>query len=206
MFLEGGVFINYSHEDWWPFGANGWVDSTEDLTWKQVPDHVHTVQQQYLFELLDQYVADPTWAPDDGSFLSKGTGSGGTKAAAGRSDTAAIAYFPSKRSVVVDTTVIGGAEPVRLRWYDPTTGTYTTIAASEAQQADRSVPYPPAHPDGPTTGCWWSIGRADAGASQPCRAGGQTTIFTLADMGVPCSPGVREGDGDDSSAPRCGNE
>jgi Putative collagen-binding domain of a collagenase/Protein of unknown function (DUF4038) len=147
-FLEGGVFINYSHEDWWPFGAQGWVDSTEDLTWKQVPDHVHTLQQQYLFELLDEYVAVPTWLPDDGSFLAQGTGSGGTKAAAGRSDKTAIAYFPSERDVVVNTTAIGGTDPVRLRWYDPTTGTYTTIAASEAKQQNRSVTYPAKHPDG----------------------------------------------------------
>jgi hypothetical protein len=148
VFLEGGVFINYGHEDWWPFGAQGVVDSTEDLTWKQVPDHIHTVQQQYLFDLLDKYVADQTWIPDDGTFLLKGTGSGGTEAAAGRSEKAAIAYFPSERSVVVDTTVIGGTAPVRLQWYDPTTGTYTAIAVAEPPQADRSVTYPPKHPDG----------------------------------------------------------
>jgi hypothetical protein len=147
VFLEGGVFINYGHEDWWPFGAPGVVDSTEHLTWQQVPDHDHTVQQQYVFELLDQDVADPTWRPDDGSFLRTGTGSGGTKAAAGHSDRAAIAYFPSERKVAVDTTVIGGTGPVRLRWYDPTTGNYTVITASEAPQADRPVAYPEKHPD-----------------------------------------------------------
>jgi hypothetical protein len=148
VFLEGGAFINYGDEDWWTFGAHGVVDSTEGLRWQEVPDHVHTVQQQYLFELMDQYVAVPTWLPDDGSFVSKGTGSGGTKAAAGRSDKAAIAYFPSERDVVVDTTVVGATGPVRLRWYDPTTGTYTTIAASEAPQKDRSVTYPAKHSDG----------------------------------------------------------
>jgi Protein of unknown function (DUF4038)/Putative collagen-binding domain of a collagenase len=148
VFLEGGVYINYGHEDWWPYGAQGVVNSTEDLTWDQVPDHVHTVQQQYLFQLLDQYVADPTWGPENGSFLTNGTGSGDSKAAAGRSDTAAIAYFPSERSVVVNTTGIGGTGPVRLRWYDPTAGAYTDISASEAQQGNRAVQYPPAHADG----------------------------------------------------------
>ena len=82
---------------------------------------------RYAWTLLDQFVADPTWVPDNGSFLTTGTGSGDTKAAAGRSGTAAVAYFPSSRSVVVDTTVIAGTSPVRLRWYDPTTGSYTTI-------------------------------------------------------------------------------
>ena len=148
VFLEGGVYINYGHEDWWTFGANGVVDSTENLTWNQVPDHVHTVEEQYLFQLLDQYLADPTWVPENGSFLTTGTGSGDSKAAAGRSNTAAIAYFPSERSVAVDTTVIAGTDPVRLRWYDPTSGSYTAIAASEAQQANRSIAYPPKHSDG----------------------------------------------------------
>ena len=148
VFLEGGVYINYGQEDWWPFGAAGVVDSTEDLTWEQVADDVHTVQEEYLFELLDEYVADPTWAPEDGSFLSVGTGSGGSKAAAGRSDGAAIAYFPDKRDVAINTTLLEGDGPVRLRWYDPTSGTYTPISASEAQQAGRSVTYPPDHRDG----------------------------------------------------------
>ena len=121
---------------------------TEGLSWQQVQGHSHTVQQSFAWTLLDQFVADPTWVPDNGSFLTTGTGGGDTKAAAGRSGTAAVAYFPSSRSIIVDTTVIAGTDPVRLRWYDPTTGTYTTIAASETQQANRSVPYPSPHPDG----------------------------------------------------------
>ena len=148
VFLEGGVYINYGHEDWWTYGAQGVVNSTEGLTWDQVPNDVHTVQEQYLFQLLDQYVANPTWAPENGTFLTSGAGSGDDKAAAGRSDTSAIAYFPSARSVVVDTTGIGGSGPVRLRWFDPTTGTYTDISASEAPQSNRSVQYPSGHADG----------------------------------------------------------
>jgi len=146
VFLEGGSYINYSHEDWWRFGAPGVVDSTDDLDWQQVPDDVHTVQQQYAWGLLDHYVADPSWAPD-GSFLTTGTGSGDSKAAAGRSEDAAVAYFPSTRDVVVDTTVIAGTGPVRLRWYDPTSGAYTEITPSEAQQINRSLTYPSPHPD-----------------------------------------------------------
>jgi hypothetical protein len=145
-FLEGGSLINYGHEDWWRFGLSGLY--TEGLTWQQVQGHSHTVQQSYAWNLLDEFVADPTWAPDDGSFLTTGTGSGDTKAAAGRSDTAAIAYLPSSRDVVVNTTVLGGNDPVRLRWYDPTAGTYTIISASEARQNNRPVAYPAAHPDG----------------------------------------------------------
>ena len=145
-FLEGGSLINYGHEDWWPFGLTGLY--SEGLTWQQVQGHSHTVQQSYVWKLLDEFVADPTWAPDDGSFLTTGTDSGDTKAAAGRSNTAAVAYLPSSRDIVVDTTVLGGNDPVRLRWYDPTAGTYTIVSASEARQSNRSVSYPAAHPDG----------------------------------------------------------
>ena len=148
VFLEGGSYINYSHEDWWRFGAQGWVDSTEDLAWNRVPAHGHTVQQQYVWKLVDAYVADPTWVPETRSFLTTGTGRGDTKAAAGRSASAAVAYFPSSRSVVVNTTVIAGTKRVRLRWYNPVTGRYRAISTSEAQRTNRSVSYPPAHSDG----------------------------------------------------------
>ena len=145
-FLEGGSLINYGHEDWWRFGLSGLY--SEGLTWQQVQGHSHTVQQSYAWKLLDEFVADLTWAPDDGSFLTTGTGSGDTKAAAGRSDTAAVAYFPSSRDVVVDTTVIAGSNPVRLRWFDPTTSSYVDISDSETQRTDRSVSSPSARQDG----------------------------------------------------------
>ena len=61
-----------------------------------------------------------------------GEGSGDDKAAIGASDTAAIAYFPTNRSVVVDTTCWHGQRPAR--WYDPTDGTFTTIAGAEAPE------------------------------------------------------------------------
>jgi hypothetical protein len=150
VFLEGGSYMNYSHEDWWPFGAKGWVASTEGLDWQQVPDHVHTVEAQHVWQLIDTYVADRSWKPDDGSFLTDGVGSGDDKAAAGRSDTAALVYVPSARDLVVDTTVIAASDRVRLRWYDPTTGAYTEISASEPPRSDRAVSAPPAHRDGTT--------------------------------------------------------
>jgi Protein of unknown function (DUF4038)/Putative collagen-binding domain of a collagenase len=162
-FLTGGAYINYGHEDWWPYGKTGLF--TEELDWDEVPAHTHTVQQQHVWKFVDEYVADPTWAPDDESFLTTGTGSGDTKAAAGRSDTAAVAYIPSSRSVVVDTTVIAGTNPVRLRWYDPTAGTYTEISASEAQQTERSVSYPSAHPDGSAD--WALVVDRASGATVP---------------------------------------
>ncbi len=125
-----------------------WSTAPKTSRGSRCPTTSTRCNRNFFFELLDEYVADPNWAPENGSFLSVGTGSGGTKAAAGRSNTAAIAYFPDKRDVAINTTVLQGDGAVRLRWYDPTTGTYTPIAASEPQQANRSVTYPPAHPDG----------------------------------------------------------
>ena len=143
-FLEGGTYINYGQEDWWPFGSAGLY--SEGLTWADVPTHEHTVQQSYVWSLIDEYVADATWTPTD-AFIVDGEDSGDNKAAAGASDTAAIAYFPSARDVTVDTTILPGDGNVRLRWYDPTSGTYTSIADSEARNASRSVPYPEGHAD-----------------------------------------------------------
>ena len=145
-FLEGGAYINYGHENWWTFGAPGLF--SEGLSWQQVPGHNHTLQQSYVWKLIDAYVADQSWRPENGQFLKSGAGSGDTKAAAGYSSTAAIAYFPTSRPVTVDTTAIVQGSTVRLRWYDPYTGDYTTIADFEAKDTDRTVSYPPAHQDG----------------------------------------------------------
>jgi hypothetical protein len=145
-FLEGGSLINYGHEDWWSFGRPDHY--SEGLGWRQVPGHSHTVQQSHAWRLLDRFVARRTWVPDNRSFLTTGTGGGDTKAAAGRSVTAAVAYFPSARRVSVNTTVLAGTRRVRLRWYNPIRGRYRAISASEAQRTNRSVPYPSAHADG----------------------------------------------------------
>jgi hypothetical protein len=93
-------------------------------------------------------VADTTWVPDGGTFLTSGEGTGDNKAACGRSDTHAMAYFPSSRSIIVNTTVIAGSTPVQLRWFDPSSGDFTLIANAEAQSASRSITYPGNNDDG----------------------------------------------------------
>ena len=143
-FLEGGSYINYGHEDWWPFGAAGLY--TEGLSWQEVPSDIHTVQQSYVWALLDAYRADPTWEPNS-AFVVRGEGQRDWKAAIGASDSAALAYFPSTRDVVVDTTLIGKPS-VRLRWYDPTSGTFMTIADAESPNPTRALGFPGAHSDG----------------------------------------------------------
>ena len=72
-FLEGGTYINYGDEDWWPFGAQGLY--SEGLAWRDVPSDSHTIQQSYVWSLIDEYVADATWEPtlvrDDGRGLGR---------------------------------------------------------------------------------------------------------------------------------------
>ena len=85
---------------------------------------------------------------DNGTFLKIGLGSGDDKAASGYSRSAGVVYFPTRRGITVDTKAITGGRNVRLRWYDPTNGTYTVISASEPKNSSRSVSYPSAHKDG----------------------------------------------------------
>jgi hypothetical protein len=144
-FLRGGILYNFGHEDFWPFGGAGLF--TDGETWDTVNTDTEVVQAKHAFALIDAYCADATWVPVS-TFVTTGVGSGDTKAAQGASDTAALAYFPNDRTVQVDTTIITGTANVRLRWYDPTAGTYSSIAASEAQQTGRSVTLPAAHADG----------------------------------------------------------
>ena len=117
VFIRGGCGINYGDEDYWRFGKLGFYDG--GLEWFEVPDAAPTIEAQYAWTVLDKYVADPTWDPDGGTFVKTGLGSGDTKAASGFSGTAALAYFPSSRSIVVDTTILSGTPNVRLQVVRP---------------------------------------------------------------------------------------
>jgi hypothetical protein len=145
VFIRGGCLINFGHEDFWPFGGTGLFTDGED--WDTVSTDTEVVEAGYAWTLIDTYCADTSWAPVS-TFVTTGEGTGDTKAAQGASDTAALAYFPNDRTVEVDTTIITGTGNVRLRWYDPTAGTFSSIAASEAQQTGRSVTLPAARGDG----------------------------------------------------------
>jgi hypothetical protein len=147
-FIRGGVGINYSAEDWWPFGKSGLFSGP--YTWGTVMAGPEAADAQRAWSVLDAYVADATWTPSpDGGFLNTGVGAGDTKAAVGTSASAALVYFPSDRGTVeVDTTVLAGDANVRLRWYDPTNGSYQTIAASEPQSAARVIASPGANASG----------------------------------------------------------
>jgi hypothetical protein len=146
-FLEGFSGINWGHERWWCFDLLGLFPSAVPSDWHDVPDALEVVEASYAWKIVDLFTLDPTWSPTS-SFVTTGEGTSTSKAAIGAANHAAVAYFPNNRTIVVDTTIIAGTANVRLRWYDPTAGTFSTIAASEAQNASRSVTMPAARGDG----------------------------------------------------------
>jgi hypothetical protein len=146
VFLRGGIGINFGHERWWPFGAVGIFDG--GARWLEVLNEAPQLHAKYAWSFVDEHVADPSWSRDDGKFVKTGLGNGDIKAASGYSGFAAAAYFPTRRSITVDTTAIAGPASVKLSWYDPTSGKYSVISESEAAVADRSIAIPGAHLDG----------------------------------------------------------
>jgi hypothetical protein len=145
-FIRGGAGINFGHEKWWPHGVTGLFDGGPN--WLNIITEPPQQCAKYAWALLDAYVQDSSWKRDDGTFLKTGLGRGDDKAASGRSSSAGVIYFPTRRAITVDTTVITGGRNVRLRWYDPTNGSYTVISASEPKSSSRSVYYPSGHKDG----------------------------------------------------------
>ena len=146
-FIRGGAGTNFGHEKWWPFGVTGLFEGGPG--WLNILSEAPQLDAKHALTILDAFVTDPAWMPDAGTLLKKGLAGGDDRAASGYSSRAALVYFPTSRPVVIDTAKIAAGSKVRLRWYDPTTGNYTMIAASEAKASDRSVSYPSMrHADG----------------------------------------------------------
>jgi hypothetical protein len=145
-FIRGGAGINFGHEKWWPFGVRGLYDGGPG--WLNIITEPPLQCANYAWTFLGSYVQDARWTPDNGTFLKTGLGSGDDKAASGYSPSAGVVYFPTSRTIAVNTTAFTGGPNVRLRWYDPTNGTYTVISPSERKNSHRSVSYPSAHSDG----------------------------------------------------------
>jgi hypothetical protein len=154
VFIRMLTGINWGHERLWPVDLTGLYPAADPADWHDVKTHTPTIEASYAWRIVDDYCTSPTWNATS-SFVTSGQGTATHEVAQGASDHAALAFFPSgtangstARTIVVDTTIITGTANVRLRWYDPTAGTYSTIAASEAQNASRSITLPAARGDG----------------------------------------------------------
>jgi hypothetical protein len=117
-----------------------WQNSLTNTTYND-----GSVEVGYFADFL---AAVATWAgtarDSTSTFLTAGTGF------ARFSTTVGIAYSTAASSITLDTTELSGTGNVRIRRYDPTAGTFTTVAASEAQSASRSVTYPGTNTTGGT--------------------------------------------------------
>lgn len=140
-FIEGLVGINWGHERWWPFIYTGLFPGASPATWQEVPNSPEVLDASYAFGIVDTYITDANWTRTS-SFITTGEGTGSSRAAQGTNGVAALALFKNSRTIVVDTTIITGTGNVRLRWFDPSNGTFTSIATSEAQNASRSITHP----------------------------------------------------------------
>lgn len=143
--IEGGIGINNGHEDWWTFGAAG-VGFTAGDSWPTAMNNTIVQDWQRGWTIWD--LCNTTGWDATSALVTTGEGFGNSKAAQGTDGNVAIAYFPDNRTIQVDTTIIAGTANVRLRWYDPVAGTFSTISATEAQQTGRSVTLPAARGDG----------------------------------------------------------
>lgn len=132
--------VNHGDEDIWSGGLDQ-GHGGGPTTWAPALAADINVQVGMAFDLLRTHVADATWVQSN--FVTGGQGTTTAKASEGNSDSRALAYFPNSRgSITVNTTLLAGTGNVSLDWLDPTDGTLTSIATSEAQNASRSVTHP----------------------------------------------------------------
>jgi hypothetical protein len=146
-YIRGACGVGYGDGDYWQFGLSA-LGNGGASGWSNALTRPETVQYGYACALIDRYVNDTAWAPS--GFVAAGSlGSGDTKAAGGSSAMSAVAYFPTSRTVTVNTTLVTAGAQVRVRWYDPTADSYTLISAGETKTASRTVAYPSGtHGDG----------------------------------------------------------
>ena len=85
---------------------------------------------------------------------------------------------------------------MRLRWFDPTTGTYVDISDSEAQRTNRSVSYPSAHQDG--TSDWVLVVDLAGGMTPPT-----TTTILPTTTAVGPDDGLPDHDNPSGDRARC---
>jgi hypothetical protein len=137
--IEGALGINNGHEDWWTFGAAG-VGFTAGDTWTTAMNNVMVQDFQRGWPIWD--LCNSIGWEATTTFVTTGAGTTGSTAAQGADADTAIAYFSTSRTVTVNTALLAGTGNVKIRWYDPTTGAFTTVTASEGQTASRPVTYP----------------------------------------------------------------
>ena len=137
--MEGASATIFGNNPRWHFESGKELYSFTG-TWQDSLTDVGTVQLGYLADFVAAVPAWGTTVPDTGNtFLTAGTGRA-------RFDTATgIVYSTAATSITIDTTEMAGTDNVKIRRYDPTDGSFTVVAASEAQSSGRVITYPGAN-------------------------------------------------------------
>jgi hypothetical protein len=148
--LAGSVGHVYGNDPRWYFGDT-WGGPYGGGTWQESLDHpagnrdVGTIHLGYFASFwLDQGVQWWELVPDTtDTFLTAGEGSGETQASAAfnATDAVAVVYAPSNVSITVDLTELSAAATVRIRRYDPTAGTFTTVG-TYATSGSQTITHP----------------------------------------------------------------
>jgi Protein of unknown function (DUF4038)/Putative collagen-binding domain of a collagenase len=145
--LSGAAGQLYGNHYTWTF-TSGW-----DI-------HLDTLGVAYLGYMRRLFLSVPWYnlVPDQnhhvmtsgyGSYTRNGTGDithnsyATTALAATSTGTVVVAYIPGMRTVTIDMTQLGSN--IRAQWYDPTAGTYTTIAGSPFGNVGPQSFTPPGH-------------------------------------------------------------
>lgn len=121
------------------YGFSGtWQNSLTNTTYND-----GTVHASYLASFLGSVSGVLTSTPDTtDTFLVSGTGWARFSGSVG------LVYQTAAASITIDTTELTGTGNVRIRRYDPTDGSFTTVAASEAQNATRAISHPGTNANG----------------------------------------------------------
>ncbi len=162
--VDPGTTQNLRRQEYWTMtsGATGLLYGShytwDDPSWADEEAHLDTpgVQQLQYMSRLFHSVAWYDLVPDQRhTFVTAGYGTSQDQGVEGTDDyvTAArtpdgrlgIAYLPQPTTLTVDMAKMRG--PTKARWYDPTTGTYTTIGTLP-NTGTHSFTSPAAHSDG----------------------------------------------------------
>ena len=146
--MAGASASIFGNSPRWHFGTSGAFGGTS--TWENsLTSATYNIGTRHLGHLADFLAANPavlSSAPDTtNTFRTAGTG-----AFARFNTTVGVVYAPGTGSITLDTTEMSGTAAVKIRRFDPTDGSYTTVAASESQNSGRVVTYPGTNSAGDT--------------------------------------------------------
>jgi len=139
--LGGACGQIYGNNPVWHFQSPQWAEPYTG-TWQTNMDSTGATEQTYVKALFSAYSWWKLQPRTDTSLVTSALSSGASRVvpALASDGTFAMIYVPSSQTVTVNTTALTGVVNVRIRLYNPTSGAYTTVVASEAKTTARAIP------------------------------------------------------------------